>query len=365
MKRVLVVIGKFKKGGGISQFVLEYYNAISVKKNIKIDILVEDGISKIDRKLFRKEIEFIEIADFKGNTLKYIQDWKSISKLIGEKYNFVHIHTDNFVRFFYLVFLKKNSNVIIHSHNSFNDEVMNSKVKKFMHHIGKNIVKKSNFYRFACSDLAAEWLFGNSKYIQINNGVDLDLFEFNPKVRENYLNKFNIHKKIVYGHIGRFVYQKNHEQLIDIFENIHYKNKNTVLLLIGEGEKREYIKQIVKEKGLLDVVIFLGQREDVNQLLNIIDYIIFPSLYEGLPISLVEAQANGITIFYSDVITKEVSLLPTSRSFSLSETSENISNKIVNAEYIETRKESKKILKKLGYDKVDVVNRLYDFYEEN
>lgn len=365
MKKILIVMREFNMGGGISQFVLDYYNAIAKMENIKIDLLVEDGLSEEDKNLFVKEIGFIQVSDFKANLFQYIKDWKVLSNNIENTYDFVHIHTDNLVRFFYLFFLRKKGNVIVHSHNSFNDYVANSRLKKYMDNLGKLFVKTGKFYKFACSDLAAKWLFGNSDYTQINNAVDLELYKFNKSQRELHLKEMNIENKHIYGHIGRFAYQKNHEKLIEIFENIYSKDINSILLLIGQGEKEQEIKELVTKKGLTEVVKFLGHRSDVSELLNAMDSIIFPSHYEGLPLSLVEAQANGVSVFYSSDITKEVKLLPQSFSFNNSESSAKIADKILSSKTSVDRELAVDILKERGYDKQDSAKYLYNFYQNN
>lgn len=362
--KILVVSRTLKKGGGISEWILNYYSKLANRRDVSIDLLIEERDSDFEKIKIPNSIKVIKIHSMKDNLIKYIMDWRKIAKDIDYKYDYAHIHLDNFVRFFYLPLLKNKTNVILHSHNSFNDGVKNNLIKRIMHNIGKYIVRKGQFIHFACSDLAAEWLFGKMDYIQVNNGVALSEFCFNSRTRREYRTKLNLNGFKVYGHIGRFAYQKNHERLIAIFKKLNDDNPKTKLLLIGDGPKMNEIRKLVSDLDLKESVIFLGHRDDVKSILNAVDCIIFPSRYEGLPISLVEAQANGIPVFFASTITKEIELLPMSTSFSLGESDSEIIKKITKVGSLSNRASAIGILKKEGYDKVDVIEQLYNFYQK-
>ena len=142
----------------------------------------------------------------------------------------------------------------------------------------------------------------------LKNGVDIEKYKYNEKVREEYRKKLNIDKKIVYGHVGRFHPQKNHEFLIDLFYEISLKQDNSILLLVGDGELIDRIKNKVKELKLEDKVLFLGFREDIDKLMNAMDYFLFPSLYEGLGIVTIEAQTSGLLTFVSKEIPEDANI---------------------------------------------------------
>ncbi|KRK40197.1 glycosyltransferase [Loigolactobacillus bifermentans] len=361
--KILVVVRSLKQGVGISEWVSNYYSRMAQKDDLSIELLTEEGDRSVKSVKLSSKIKIITVHDMRKDPIKYMIDWWKISRNAESEYDYVHIHLDNFVRFFYLILLRKKKNIILHSHNSFNDKIKNSRVKWRMHKFGMFIVKNGNFIHFACSDLAANWLFGRKKYIQVNNGVDLANFEFNKVERKRYRDELDLNKCEVYGHIGRFEFQKNHERLIRIFSKIHAHNFKTKLLLIGTGPNMGEIKRLVSDLNLDEAVLFLGHRDDVGKILNAIDYIIFPSRYEGLPISLVEAQANGIPVFYSDTITKEIELLPSSQSFSLQENDDKIAYKICKGEPLIDRGSAVDVLKRKGYDREDVIEGLYKFYQ--
>lgn len=166
---------------------------------------------------------------------------------------------------------------------------------------------------FACSEHAGEWLFGKrvlkeGKITVIKNAIDVDKFKYDAIMRDKMRKKLGVKDKIVFGHVGRFAKQKNHDFLIDVFFDIYQKRKDVVLLLIGEGSLEEKIKEKVKEKKLDDVVKFLGTKENVNDYMQAMDIFLFPSLYEGLGIVLVEAQCSGLMCVASTEVPKEVEL---------------------------------------------------------
>ena len=140
----------------------------------------------------------------------------------------------------------------------------------------------------------------------LKNGIELNRFIFNQKVREEYRKKLGILNKKVIGHIGHFSYQKNHEFLLDIFYEVHKQDNNYVLLLIGDGTLRKHIEEKVYLMGLENYVIFLGETTEIPQLLCAMDLLVFPSHFEGLPLTLIEAQASGLKCLISDVISTEV-----------------------------------------------------------
>jgi glycosyltransferase involved in cell wall biosynthesis len=176
----------------------------------------------------------------------------------------------------------------------------------------------------ACSRYAGEWLFGKramrkSKVTIFNNAIDLNKFKFDQQVREEVRKELNIEDKFVVGHIGRFCYQKNHEFLIDIFEEVHKRRSNAVLLLVGIGELTDDIKKKVHDKGLADFVIFLGRRTDANRLYQAMDVFVLPSHYEGLPVVGVEAQAVGLPCILSTSMTTETKMTSNAVTIGLDE----------------------------------------------
>ena len=179
-----------------------------------------------------------------------------------------------------------------------------------------------------CSELAGRWLFGDKEYNEgnvylLNNAIDIDKFKFNEEMRKKARKELNISEdKLVIGHIGRFVETKNHSFLIDIFREIYKRNNDSMLLLLGQGPKLEEIKEKVRKYNLQDNVLFLGQRNDANRLYQVFDTFLLPSLYEGLPVVGVEAQASGLPCLFSKGVTKEAKVLNTTQFVSLDNSAE-------------------------------------------
>ena len=151
-----------------------------------------------------------------------------------------------------------------------------------------------------CSELAGRWLFGDKEYDKgnvylLNNAINLDKFKYDEGIRERKRKELNIPEDtLVIGHVGRFVEQKNHRFLIDIFNEVHKENSNSLLLLAGQGPLMDEMKEKVKTLDLEENVRFLGQRNDINELYQAFDVFLFPSLYEGLGMVLIEAQCSNL-----------------------------------------------------------------------
>ena len=152
----------------------------------------------------------------------------------------------------------------------------------------------------------------------MNNAIDAKKFIYNEEVRKQKRAELGVEDKFVIGHVGRFNLQKNHEFLVKRFADFAKTNEDAILVLIGNGELQEKIKEMAKEYGIETKVKFLGLREDIPQLLQAMDLFLFPSLFEGLPVTLVEAQAAGLPCVISDMITDEIMITDQISKVSLS-----------------------------------------------
>lgn len=160
---------------------------------------------------------------------------------------------------------------------------------------------------FACSEGAGSFMFGRkSQYRIIKNAIDTRQFAYNPSVRRKVREQLGLGDDLVFGHVGRFSYQKNHDLLIYIFNEVAKQRKNARLLLIGTGELEDIIKDKVRQLGLEEKVRFLGVRRDIPDLMQAMDVFVMPSRYEGLPVVSVEAQASGLRCVFSDVVTRDL-----------------------------------------------------------
>lgn len=314
MKKVLHYVGKMDRGG-METFIMNLYRNIDTKK-VQFDFAVHTEESgDFDEEIVKLGGKIIIFPSMRKNPLKYSMFWEKFWKLNGENYLALHFHTNSLAN---IIALKKSRkyNVpirIVHSHSSFSDKGKLQLPNNIIHNYHmKRISDYANKY-LACSEPAADWLFGESVTREVKvdffkNGIDIDEFSYNSMRRQQIRNKLELNGKIVIGHVGKFIDVKNHEFLIDVFSSLVKLEAESVLLLVGDGKLLPRIKQLVIDKNLQDKVIFMGVRDDVNDLLQAMDVFILPSLYEGLPFTLVEAQASGIPILVSANIAKEVKI---------------------------------------------------------
>lgn len=187
-----------------------------------------------------------------------------------------------------------------------------SKKEKTINAILRPVLNLAANVKLAPSMLAAEFTFGKYHAHRdvhlIHNGVDLDIFRFDYEHRRNIREEFSLQDKLVVGHIGRFHKQKNHRFLLDVFQEIHNQQPNAVLLLVGTGELEDQLRKQVNALSLDNSVIFTGQRFDIPQLLSAMDVFVFPSFHEGMPNTVIEAQATGLPCVIADTITKEANI---------------------------------------------------------
>lgn len=318
--RIAQIMGKWV-GGGVEAVVMNYYRHIDRNK-VQFDFICDDDSTCIPKEEIEKLGGKVILIPPYQKVFKYHKELKKV--LTEGNYKIVHSHI-NALSIFSL-WAAKSAKVpvrIAHSHSTSNK-------KEWKKTLLKNILRPfSKVFAtdyFCCSELAGRWLFGNKTYNQgkvylLNNAIDVDKFKYDEKIRKSKRKELKIKDKdLVIGHIGRFVQQKNHSFLIDIFNEVHKQNKNTILLLAGEGPLKEEIENKVKELGLKKNVMFLGQRNDANELYQAMDAFLLPSLYEGLPVVGVEAQAAGLPCFFSTDMTKETKVLKTTKFITLTHT---------------------------------------------
>ena len=341
--RIPQIVGKWL-GGGIEAVVISEYLAMD-KSKIQFDFICDEDSTNIPYDLIEKNGGRVIIIPPYQKAFKYHKELKKVLK--ENNYKIVHSHISTMSVF--SLFAAKCAGVpvrIAHSHSTTNKK---EKKKNLMKQVLRPFSKVFATNYMCCSELAGRWLFGDKEYDKgnvylLNNAIDLDKFKYNEVLRKKKRKELGIKDDtLVIGHLGRFVAQKNHTFLIDIFDEIHKKNNNSILLLAGQGPLMEDIKNKVKELNLEDSVKFLGQRNDANELYQAFDVFLLPSLYEGLPVVGVEAQAAGLLCYLSDDMTKETKVLDITKFMSLNNTPEewadNILDDVKKYKRIDTSKE--------------------------
>ncbi len=297
--RVLIIETTVFGYDGISSVITNYYK-YQDHKRVYMDILTINPI----RSSLKKELEKYGNKNYvlpyrNQDPIKYIINLKRIIK--QGNYQIIHVHGCSATMAVEMIAAKLAGIKvrIAHSHNTKCDHI---KIDKFLRPIFNLFCNVA----FACGKEAGEWLFPRKSFSVISNGIDLEKYQYNENIRREMRNKYSLEKNFVVGHVGRFSIQKNHDKLIDIFEKISKQYDNAKLVLIGEGELRNKIETRVKQNKL--DVLFVGVSDEVEKWLQAIDIIIFPSLFEGLPLVLIEAQAAGIPCVLSDTISPDVKI---------------------------------------------------------
>lgn len=351
MKRLLCIVGSMNAGGA-ETFLMKLYRQLD-KTKYQMDFAVavqekgfyDDEIISMGGKIFH-------ITPKSEGLLK---NFRSIKRLVkDEKYQCVLRTSQHSLSALELlaawmggamtrVFRSSNSNTTTGG----GTDLKLHKLCMFMPRWFANV-------RIAPSTEAAEFMFGKGciakgKAQLVHNGIDLNLYHFDEQNRQSVRAEFGVEDKYVIGHVGRFNQQKNHKKLIEIFEELKRERPDAVLLLVGKGELEGDIKKLVRDKCLADSVIFAGVRSDVPRLLSGMDVFVFPSLYEGMPNTVIEAQASGLPSIVADTITREANITGLVTYLPLSFSAEKWAKQITKMSLM-TRKDTSKEFKRAGYD---------------
>lgn len=294
--------------GGAETMVMNYYRNIDRTK-VQFDFMVhrqergayDDEIEALGGKIYRMPpVQPGHFKEYKAKVSEFFDEHK--------EYLIIHSHMSELGYFVFREAKKRGIKcTVCHAHNAphFNEETLIEKAKDIVRAYFKKQIRKYTDRKFVCGIEAGDWLFGKEsrdEFVMMNNAVDAKKFTWSEQRAGTVRDKLGLKDKFVICHVGRFNPQKNHTFLIDIFKEIYKKNPEAILLLVGAGDLEKKVRQQVEEYGLNDSVRFMGLRDDVDDILVASDVFLFPSLYEGLPVTLVEAQSSGIKCIISDTI---------------------------------------------------------------
>ncbi|SEF84308.1 Glycosyltransferase involved in cell wall bisynthesis [Eubacterium ruminantium] len=299
---------------------------------------------------------------------KYIRIVKFLKK---QKYDVIHINTDDMFRFDLLVAAKLAGVPvrIIHSHNSQGENMKGIRGKKALQKAAKWMVDRSATVEMACSESAADWMYskkGRQNAVILKNGIDIEKYSFDEVSRNEIRKTLGIADDIILlGNIGRFSEQKNHKFLVEVFEELCKRSDKYRLLLIGEGSLFSDIKEQIEKVGLADRVFLPGVIENADKYYSAMDMFVMTSIHEGLPLVGVEAQASGLISIFSDSITRELAITDKAEFISLDEGSTAWAEKIEkSAESADPgrRTGAAEVLREKGYDKAESARILEKIY---
>lgn len=301
----ILIEGMTNNRGGKETYIVNVYNALDKDKYHFTFIAYDEKIAYEDY-LMETGAEIIHLPPRNEGLFRHKRE---IRNLLSQKhFDVVWSHKTTLSACELLAAAKKHGVPvrIVHSHSSAN---MGGKFTYVMHSINKMLIRRWANEYFACSDQAAKWFYGNYPVQIMKNGIDLERFKFNEVIRSKIRTDLDLNGFFVIGHVGRFGREKNHKKLLNIFNEYKKISSRSKLILVGDGEERENIERQIDALGLNDSVVLLGIVDNVNEILQAIDLIVMPSLFEGLPFALLEAQAAGLKCVVSDTVSRESDIL--------------------------------------------------------
>ncbi|MGN0804429.1 MAG: glycosyltransferase family 1 protein [Candidatus Coproplasma sp.] len=366
MIRVAQILGE-AHNGGVESCITNYYNCIDRSK-VQFDFYIEATCEIVDKERIEAMGGKVIFIPHYTHVFKYV---KTLTKLLKEgNYDIVHCNM-NALSVFALSSAKKAGVKIriAHSHST-------SSKKEWKKNIVKNLLRPFSktypTHYFACSEHAGRWLFGNKAFEQgkvtiINNAIDLDRFKFDAQKRSEMRKALNLKDEVVLGHIGRFMTQKNHSFLIDVFYEYNKLNPDSKLLLLGEGPLLDETVAKVESLNLNDKVIFAGVDKSPENYYQAMDIFLLPSIYEGLGLVLIEAQASGLPAFVSTEVPLSAKVLDSTEYLNLDLGAKEWAEKIaqtVKVQSDEQRLSAYQSFVGSNYDIKSEAQRLLSIYEE-
>lgn len=358
--RILQAVGNMDSGG-LETLIMNWYRRIDREK-VQFDFLTHTqrpGFYDEEIRSLGGNIYSLSVLDDK-NIIKYISDLRTFFTQHRD-YAVVHGHHSSLGPFYlHAAYRAGIPNRIAHSHISGFSHSMRGFIK---HIITRNYAGRANLL-FACSESAGRYMFGSDgNYTVIHNGIDAEKFCFDEEIRRDMRSRLGIDGTRAVVHVGRFHDQKNHAFLIDVFSEIHRLDSAAVLLLVGVGPLEDAMRNKVRALGLEDCVRFLGRRSDVEKILCASDVFVLPSLYEGLPLVLVEAQCSGLCVVCSDTVTEETKLTDNYHIMSLQDSAEAWAKEIIRmSDQPAERSRFSQIIRQCGYDSALVTADMQAFY---
>lgn len=358
----ILQIGVHDMVGGVETYIRNYYKHIDREK-IQFDFATVFDSMAFENEFLSMGANVYHLKSEKRHPFIYAKQLRHIISQNG--YQIVHINMLSAANILPLRICHECGVPIIiaHSHNSGTPSGI---LRKILHITNQRWIDRYATHYFACSQLAAQWMFGKAFFEQhpvtvIRNAVETEKFSFDPVVRKQYRDALSLNGKFVVGHVGRFMQQKNHFFLIDVFHKIHQKEPNSILLLVGEGELLQSVRNKVNALNLNQSVLFLGTRKDVNALYQAMDVFVFPSIFEGLGIVLMEAQASGLKCLVSDVVPPDTHVTSNLESISLNQSVEFWAEKVLSHKTY-ARKSEADVLAAAHYDIEFEAKTLQDWY---
>ena len=348
MIRVLHILGSLERAG-IETFVMNLYRNID-RNAIQFDFAIynEPTISGYAEEVKSLGGRIFVIPKKEKNIVKCFSTIRNIVK--DNSYCVVWRHTSSCIggMDLYAAYFGGAKTRVLHSHSA-----RRFGLERGLHYLLRPLCQIISTKKIACGRLAGRWMFGRTKYEIIPNGINTGKFSFDFNIREDYRAQFGINNEVVIGNVGRFEKVKNHSFMIDVFNEYSKSIGNAILMLVGDGSLEEDCRKKVKALGITNKVLFLGNRSDISNLLQMMDVYFMPSKYEGFPVSLLEAQTTGLPCVVSSAVSRETNITANVTYVSLSEPYTSWCNALREASKKRDANGCKKVCE-AGYDISDV-----------
>ncbi len=351
--------------GGAEMFVLNMLRNIDFERfHVDVAVCFEETGTGVGKEIISLGCKIYKLPYFRVyNYLSYKRAWKSFLK--NNHYDIVHGHMSNSASVYLRIAKKMGSATIAHSHSTgFRGNFMQKSIKKLF---TINVGKVSDYW-FACSPKAAEHLFGKSfvsykNYYTIPNAINAEAYYFNENIARQIRKSIGVKDdEFLCGHVGSFTSPKNHSYLMEIFHALLKIRPNSKLLCCGDGVLMQSIKEKAASLGIIDRIVFSGVVHNCNEYMMGMDAFVFPSIYEGFGIAILEAEATGLPVVMSDAIPKDVILTDNVSQLSLND-NPNVWAKKIAGIAVKNRESYNKFVADSKYNmrtSVDMIMSLYD-----
>lgn len=360
MIRILHMIGSLSLGGS-QTMIMNIYRNIDRSK-VQFDFIVdhpEDMIFEEEIKALGGKIYVVPM--FKGyNIAEIIREWNRFFCQHPE-YKVLHSHVRSYASLYLPIAKKYGLKTIIHSHSTSNGSGFTALVKRIMQY---PLRYQADCF-LSCSELAGEWLFGkkvikSDKFKILQNAIDLKEYQYNTEARDKIRKELGLNQETLFGHVGRFHESKNPIFLLRVFQQIHERIPNSKLVMVGDGDLRNQIEETIKQLKIEKDVLLLGSRNDVRNILQAMDCFLFPSCWEGVPVTVIEAQASGLPCFISNTVTTDVGISEQVHYLPINQGVEPWVNEVVST--VLERKNVLEKIKQAGFDIKDTSKWLMELY---
>ena len=359
MIRILHSVSNMDRGG-IETMLMNFYRHMDRDK-IQFDFLAnkpakgdyDDEIKELGGRIF--------ISPGYMSYRKYV---RYMTELFKEHPEYKIIHTHNGSLMLYALKSAQKNGIpvrIAHAHATAVPVGLKNELKKLM----RPMIKYVATDYWGCSDAAGKFYFSEKRWNNANelihNAIDVDNFTFNESTRRQIRQKYNLGDKFVIGHVGRLAPQKNQKKILELFAEVRKKNTNAHLVIIGTGELEQQLKQYTAQLGIADAVTYTGVQTNVNEWYSAFDVFVMTSLYEGLPVVAIEAQAADLPCVLTDTITEEVKITDNVRFLGLHDEPIKWADAVLGFE-IKQRVSRKAELTAAGYDIEAEAKRMQELY---